>query len=407
MARPVFSVSIPAGATSQDLPGGSPVSEVPRTIRFASELPEGVPKRRKPKGFTAPTAYSLSRDVSDLGHGELKFDVFSRFTGKYIQSFRSYGNNNAIRYGYPYPSNSIGNAYGGTAELNVEQAMIDKALIKARLGMKRSDINLGVAFAERSQTARLVGDTAISLARAYRSLRRGHWQQAWRDLGLKPARKAPRGSSAPAKWLEYQYGWKPLLSDVHGAVDALSRRDKGDWRITSKGSERIDLSREVLMRQNSIGAHVLTSKGWKGAMVRIDAVPVNDLVVMLSQLGILNPLLVAWELVPYSFVVDWFLPIGSYLESLDAMLGYGPTYCSISTFSKVKVSGRGSSFVETDDFYRRVGGWQGEWTVERLRLNRTISTSVPLPTLPRIKDGASLAHMANGLSLLASAFGRR
>lgn len=37
-----------------------------------------------------------------------------------------------------------------------------------------------------------------------------------------------------------------------------------------------------------------------------------------GRFGLLNPLEVIWELVPFSFVADWFLPIGDYLSALDA-----------------------------------------------------------------------------------------
>jgi hypothetical protein len=33
------------------------------------------------------------------------------------------------------------------------------------------------------------------------------------------------------------------------------------------------------------------------------------------SLGLVNPLEIAWEVVPYSFVVDWFLPVGSYIAA--------------------------------------------------------------------------------------------
>jgi hypothetical protein len=35
------------------------------------------------------------------------------------------------------------------------------------------------------------------------------------------------------------------------------------------------------------------------------------------QLGLLDPLSVVWENIPYSFVVDWFIPIGDYLSMLN------------------------------------------------------------------------------------------
>lgn len=41
-----------------------------------------------------------------------------------------------------------------------------------------------------------------------------------------------------------------------------------------------------------------------------------------AKVGLTNPLSVAWELIPFSFVVDWFLPIGKYLDALDVPLLY-------------------------------------------------------------------------------------
>ena len=41
----------------------------------------------------------------------------------------------------------------------------------------------------------------------------------------------------------------------------------------------------------------------------------------LAATGFSNPLNLGWELVPFSFVVDWFVGIGNYLSSLDATLG--------------------------------------------------------------------------------------
>jgi hypothetical protein len=38
-------------------------------------------------------------------------------------------------------------------------------------------------------------------------------------------------------------------------------------------------------------------------------------------LGLTNPLAIAWELVPFSFVLDWLVPVGTWLQSLDATLG--------------------------------------------------------------------------------------
>lgn len=37
--------------------------------------------------------------------------------------------------------------------------------------------------------------------------------------------------------------------------------------------------------------------------------------------GLTNPAALAWELFPLSFVIDWFIPIGSFLDGLSTSLG--------------------------------------------------------------------------------------
>lgn len=40
-----------------------------------------------------------------------------------------------------------------------------------------------------------------------------------------------------------------------------------------------------------------------------------------NQLGLVNPAAVAWELVPFSFLVDWFIGVGSWLNGLTDFVG--------------------------------------------------------------------------------------
>jgi len=40
-----------------------------------------------------------------------------------------------------------------------------------------------------------------------------------------------------------------------------------------------------------------------------------------SQLGFVNPVSVAWQLVPFSFVVDWFVNVGQFIGSYTDFVG--------------------------------------------------------------------------------------
>lgn len=390
MPRSDFEIWIPGTCNTSRWNGSEPNSFEVSNARTALEQSSGT-SRHKPTGWIPPTGYSFFRRSYNLARGTKEF---------HIPDFPQYG------------SRSSGVVQTSANEFDqclLESAIEDtslanQALIRARIGLKRTDINLGVAFGERNQTARLVGDTASRLARSFRQLRRGETRGAMRTLGISSQKNQPRGSNVPKKWLELQYGWKPLLSDVYGACRALSRNDIRDWRVTSKA--RL-FSRNVKVKsdyeRSSTGTCV--ARYSTGAFVRIDALPTNDVAQSLSSLGVTNPLLVAWELVPFSFVVDWFSPVGSWLESLDALLGYSSVYTSTSVISRCTWIYTGGHSTDPD---------HPDWTYDNnftgdkqyVKLVRSVESGAPLPTFPRVKDPLSLGHMANGLALLSQAFGR-
>jgi hypothetical protein len=49
-------------------------------------------------------------------------------------------------------------------------------------------------------------------------------------------------------------------------------------------------------------------------------------------LGLLDPLTVAWEIIPYSFVIDWFVPIGTYFENLNTIPALNGRWMVVNKF---------------------------------------------------------------------------
>lgn len=225
------------------------------------------------------------------------------------------------------------------------------------------------------------------------------------SLGIGRSARLPGGNSIPSKWLELQYGWKPLLSDVYGASDALSKSSKGDWSITAKGTAKEVVTKLYDGSQTADVEYCFkgTAVAQHGAMTRIDALPQNEAIISLTSVGVTNPALIAWELVPFSFVVDWFLPIGTWLESLDALLGYTNAYSSTSTWSEMIWGISGASRKEPNGTYV-VNTASGSCRI--VKVNRSAQAGVSLPKFPDLKDPRSFGHMANGLALLSQVFGR-
>lgn len=406
MTRPNIDVSLP-GACKFTHYDGSLAQNAQGTSRRTIETTSGTGTRRKPSGWLPPSAYSFSRKYVSYAYGTCVFYASSapqtgqRYTG-------GVGQGNGGRF---FSENHFDACVLEATALDTG-SLSNQALIKARLKLKGQSLNLGVAWAERQRTAQLVGDTTIQLARAFTAVRTGKVRHAMNLLGISSRRKEPRGSNVPRKWLELQYGWKPLVSDVYGACEALSKRDRmSDWRVTAIGEVHRELTWTNTIPPYISGpslnpdASYCDAKSWQGAYVRIDAIPGNTALSVLSSLGVTNPLEVAWELVPYSFVVDWFLPVGDWVRTLDAMLGYASATTSTSVLARAFWLEKGLSGKHPSN-----GRWVDNsftGSKERVKLTRSVTANVPLPVPPSFKDGASLGHMANGLALLASAFGRR
>jgi hypothetical protein len=58
----------------------------------------------------------------------------------------------------------------------------------------------------------------------------------------------------------------------------------------------------------------------------------GELEAILHSLGVTKPLSVIWELVPFSFVVDWFVSVGEWISSLEDEL-FHPLPIVIHDFS--------------------------------------------------------------------------
>ncbi len=396
MARPSYSLNIP-GVWSQASPDGSnPTSGVHAMGLHAQEDSVGTSRRRKPTGWVPPTGYQLDYFTyrRAVGICENRSVLFPNGSGGQIYKGCVGGSRfNSL----DHFNMTVGNSYNALMDLS----LISAVEVAARLKIKGKSVDLGVAWAERNQTARLIGDTAKRIARAFNFVKRGQILAAMRVLRGSSADRRLRGNSVPQKWLELQYGWKPFLSDIFGACEALSKHPRGDWRITGKAQKTNNRTFE--RKFDSVGMGLCVAKLENGAFCRIDALPSNDLTMSLSSVGVTNPLLIAWELVPFSFVVDWAFAIGDWLDSLDAFLGFGNVDISTTTYINCVWNDTGLSGPNGSSFFVN-NNYQGSQKV--IRIKRSTKGAV-IPTFPGFKDPVSFGHMANGLALLSQAFSRR
>jgi hypothetical protein len=202
-------------------------------------------------------------------------------------------------------------------------------------GKLGESVDMATNLAERRQAVQMIASRCGQILRAFRAVRKGRFKEASRVLGLD---NTPKRVSAKKQvsnnWLEYHFGWSPLLSDIHGAVDVLQGpSEKRTIRARASASTYIT-STGGYPNTPPYGSNA--TRDWYDYSVRsgLRFTISNPDLWLANRLGLINPATVAWELVPFSFVVDWFVPIGNFIGGMTATLGLSITdgWTSYRTF---------------------------------------------------------------------------
>lgn len=290
---------------------------------------------------------------------------------------------------------------------------IRKLIDNAQLGIQA---NLAQDLAQFGQTFGLIATNATKIVKSLRQLKRGNIPGAVSTLvhGHAPSRftikvgKPSLSKSLASNWLEVQYGWKPLLQDIEGALQALSNSKLSGFvsKVVAVGHSRSEDQSSWPPNQTGFSSSIAI-KRWSETTCRfVLRYRLSDpLKNFLAQTGFTNPVNLAWEILPFSFVADWFLPIGPYLEGLSAFDGLDFLDGSQTLFTKGQAvsafdgaglsSGNSSITLIEHDAYH----------AEHVMLDRVKLNAFPSQTFPSFKNGfASVTHAANAIALLKANF---
>jgi len=255
---------------------------------------------------------------------------------------------------------------------------LSKMYEKLRAKIKSENLNLAMACAEYRATCGMFAGAAKDIVKAFRIVRGGRAFEEFIRILQEPKNRTEKRIAN--RWLEVQYGLLPTVSDLHGAVDALATRINDGIPIyvtqTVRESHRFF---QQAPQGSRVNTHELSGIGRARYVIR------QPNLKGLTQLGFTNPGLLAWELIPYSFVFDKIIPIGSYLASLDALVG-------VENFSW---------YFSKKDTYRFRANAFGSHTITGTAITRYApSSNLPMPRLG-YQPSQSLKFVLNGLALLS------
>lgn len=389
--------------SGSDAPAFQPPAKQYKTISF--------PARRLLNG-TYQEAFTIKKRVfaddppkrvTDKKKGEHSYHLESRDIHETCLSYK-YG-------GQAFWTNYLLNNYGSEDSVpftaNDQLALVNKL----RSLIAGSDFNAGVSIAEAPKAFALIADSASRIAGALKSLRRGNIFTAANYLTRGHGKDRQQGLTVPSskqvadQWLALQYGWKPLVEDAYNCATFLSHNYDypRQYRViaTRYASGLKNHYVNQLLSHYPYGLDVrLTRDVSRSRRIRALITDVN----VQGLSGLTDPASIAWEILPYSFVADWFIPVGSWLDALRLARNVTATYVTTDR----------SLVTLRDITYEAISGYNlssytfrskpGNPLVSRFTFDRTVSTSldVPLPTVKPIVKAASIEHVRNAVALLVS-----
>lgn len=199
-------------------------------------------------------------------------------------------------------------------DVQVPQWMVDAVVSDCIADMNGISANIYEDLGQAAEPFRLYVGTYRAIILLYLSARAGKWNYVRQWFSQNVGTDIPRAIGNG--WLMYFYGIKPLISTLDTLVEQSKPRD---CYYVSRARRRISVPSK----------DYTTAGGWVRGVSTVDVSAQCQLMATVSidadtsyyrKLGITghpsDALVTAWALTPWSFVVDWILPVEQFLRSL-------------------------------------------------------------------------------------------
>lgn len=216
--------------------------------------------------------------------------------------------------------NSLSIAFGGNPSGIDDSSAMQQALGQFWAGCSRARnaIQGGTLIGELGETIRMVKGRGDAMMHLFTN-----WNTGLRKAKKKYRLRKDRRRAAADAWLEFAFGWAPLANDITGALSVYAeprrevKRVHGNGRsastiLVSPGSDFVvgpiiakrDVTRtvtEVTVRYK--GCIAGETAGLGGVADRLGVLPADFIPTL-------------WELLPWSFLVDYFTNVGGCINAL-------------------------------------------------------------------------------------------
>lgn len=205
------------------------------------------------------------------------------------------------------------------------------AQTKAWANIDVSEMQAWASLGELPETIRMIVDLLKQAMKLTIAAKRGDIKTLSKEV--KKLRKFDTYADA---WLMWRYGVRPLVGEITALLKILEAKPIVGKRQTFRGKHVVtpeDVVTYSHVNWSGGGAgwdfkttEKLTTTFRAGVMVQIE----NSINSGLALLGLDNPLEAIWELIPFSFIIDWFFNVGDVINAIIGNPSLSPV-CSFVT----------------------------------------------------------------------------
>jgi hypothetical protein len=316
-------------------------------------------------------------------------EVFTKFVCERVRSVE-------CGFTVPYVVESGFTGFSGGFTIPALAEPDDSKLLQKLQGRtSHADFNLGIFLGEGRESLTTIRNGVKTLSSLYTAIRRYDVKAIKHTLSLTKGQLGEMLDGLSSGWLAWNFGVKPILSDMYAAGETLAALTTS---VPYKTSIRANTRVRGTISAGSSGPPCGWQEKGKQVIVHFEE---NDLTSLSYDLGVHRSQLLglAWELVPLSFVVDSVVPIGTFLDNRVTQSRFSQAHVVQTTWHKKRATG---TYV--------LPCWRvierGVHKLSHTSLQRTIHAGLDhLNTVPKLKVPATWFWAATDLSLLWQRFG--
>lgn len=216
----------------------------------------------------------------------------------------------------PKGADTLYNSFPGVNVKRLEVAMENRLYARLRGRLYEGNAALGVTAASYKQSADMIKEKSQLISRKSSEM-------------LAEAATSPgRFKRLAGRHLEVIFGWQPLVSDiVASATSVIQKADQRQYiTVRALDSQAIDTRATIYHTYRGVCSLTKTAS--------MEVVIVNHNRWLLERAGLLNIGAVAWDLVPWSFLVNQFVNTGALVNSITDFSGLTFRNASVTTTIK-------------------------------------------------------------------------